>query len=251
MKSIIPFIVMTLIVVAASYWSCVNRSETNLSKKNQSNVEYPEEYKETSVFTENVEEINIDKQRPSREVAIQEVLALWNMHYDDEGIRKNHKKRKRFLRYAQSLVDAVRFYQDNKVNIGGQLPKDQHTHLVVATMVALETGVNHRVIGKSHGEVGLLQIHGKGPLNGHSRGEVRRNPTLGLLLGVRWLAFHTQFCKKTRKGIDNWAKPLSLYGAGLSRGRKRNGTCKEISVARKRVRLAKFYRTRIRNKSNS
>jgi len=189
--------------------------------------------------------------RPTRDRMIEEVVTLWNMWYDDQSMRKSNRRRKEFPRLAEYLVDAVRLYQENKTDIGGQLPKDKNTHLVVATMVVLEIAVRPEVIGRSHGEVGLIQIHGKAALNGYTKHEVIRNPKLGLLLGVRWLAFHTQYCHSKKRGIDKWAQPLSLYGAGLSGGRKKNGQCKEISVARKRVRLTKFYRTRINNAMDS
>jgi len=184
-----------------------------------------------------------------REQKIQEVVALWNMFYDDQGVKWN-KRRAKFPEYAGYLVDAVKMYEDNPTDIGGQLPANTDNHLIVATMVTLESAVKPEVVGFLKGEVGLLQIHGRAALAGHTKKEVKNNPKLGLILGVRWLAYHTQFCDQ-KSGLDNWKQSLSLYGAGLRGGRRADGSCKEIRVARKRVRLAKFYRTRIHAATNS
>jgi len=222
------------------FWSCAsNVQPRNPMDRMPTNV--PVELEEQEIQEEAIEVV---AELSERDKKINEVVALWNMFYDDQGVRA-HKRRAKFPEYASYLVDAVEMYENTPTDIGGQLPTNVDNHLIVATMAALETSVKPEVIGYSRGEVGLLQIHGKGALAGHTKQEVIKNPKLGLILGVRWLAYHTQFCDQ-KSNIDGWAKPLSLYGAGLKGGRHENGKCKKIGVARKRVRLAKFYRTRIR-----
>jgi len=253
MKTIMPFILTCLLVSGVIFLSCtVNTKGIKTPEETKQTIVYVTEYiTEASPAAEEAVVSPTKGERPTRDVAIKEVVALWNAYYDDESISKKHKRRASFGTYAGYLVDAVRMYQEQDTDIGGRLPNDRHTHLVVATMAALESGVRPKVVGKSRGEVGLLQIHGKLALNGYTKKQVQRNPRLGLLLGVRWLAYHTQFCKTNKKGIDKWTKTLSLYGAGLSAGRKKDGTCKQIWMARRRVRLTKFYSTRIKSATKS
>jgi len=183
----------------------------------------------------------------SKEQMISEVVTMWNMWLDDNNLSKNEPRRKRFPMYAKHLVNAVKLYQSKELIVGGQLPKGNNVHLIIASMVMYETAIRHWILGWKKNEVGLLQIHGKEALMRHNPKKVRYNPRLGIKLGVRWLAYHTQFCiPNPTDNIDQWAKVLSLYSAGVRRGRNKDGTCKRIRVARDRVDTAKVYAKRIR-----
>jgi hypothetical protein len=186
--------------------------------------------------------------RMSRQDMIDEIVEMWNLWADDEKVyRRGHPQRKKFPKYAKYIVDAVRLYQVKETGIGGKLPMGRNTHLVVAAMAIHETSVRHWIIGWKKGEVGLLQIHGEGPLLRHSSEKVRRTPRLGIKLGVRWLAYHTQFCTPNpTDDLDQWAEVLSLYGAGIKRGKKSDGTCRRMMSAKKRVNTTKKYIERIR-----
>ena len=192
-------------------------------------------------------ETKIIDTRPSENTIIKEVVMLWNMWYDDQGIKPHHKlnkRREKFKEYGTYLATAVRYFQINKTDMGGILPIDNTSHIIAAVVAAAETAVRPEMIGKLRNEVGIFQVHGAA-LNGHKRREVINNPQLGIFLGIRWLTYHTQFCNQKATGMDFWKQPLTLYAAGLRAGRYKNKKCKEISVAKRRVRLAKMYRERI------
>lgn len=247
MRLIISFILTCLLVLGATALSSTKSYKTFTV--------------ETKTYNHNIEDnrqtilpINDNfTSRPSREQMVEEVVAVWNFWYDDDGVKPNHrinKRRKNFHIYAEYLVEAVRYYQEYETNKGGQLPMDENTHIVMAVMVAAETSVRPEVIGKSRGEVGLLQVHGHA-LQGHKKHEVIDSPWLGVWLGTRWIAYHTQFCHPRTENISKWKQYISVYGAGLYGGRYRNGECKEISLAKRRVRIAKSYSKRIYITTNS
>jgi hypothetical protein len=212
-------------------------------------------------ITDNLTQQTIDKQfnvgygsctktmcsRMPRQEMINEIVAMWNMWLDDHGLSKDEPRRKRFPKYAEYIVDAVRLYQTKELYIGGKLPMGRNVHLIIASMAIYETAVRHWIVGWKKGEVGLLQIHGVALMK-YKPEKVRYNPRLGIKLGVRWLAYHTQFCTPNpTDDIDQWAEVLSLYSAGINRGMKPDGTCKRISVAEDRANTAKEYAERIRN----
>ena len=185
--------------------------------------------------------------RMPRQKMINEVVKMWNIWSDKKKVfRRGHPNRKRFKKYARYIVDAVRLYQVKETSHGGKLPMGSNVHLIVAAMAIHETSVRHWIVGHKKGEVGLLQIHGDALLK-YTPEEVKNNPKLGIKLGVRWLAYHTQFCTPNpNDNMDLWAETLSLYGAGIKRGMNPDGTCRRIWMARKRVKTAKKYRSVIR-----
>ncbi len=175
---------------------------------------------------------------------------LWETFFDDESARPSDKRRDRFHEFAEYLVDIVIMYQNKPTDIGGQLPKHRNVHLLFATMVTIESSVDHTVVGPGpRHEVGLLQCHGEA-LVGYDPATVRRNPRLGLLLGIRWAASKVPKCPRKDildQGWDDydWLGPLSLYAGGAARAKRKNGTCKHFPVSRKRVDRTLMYRTRI------
>jgi hypothetical protein len=185
----------------------------------------------------------------SSEDMVEEVVALWELFFEDDGAGAHDPRRKDFYRFAEYLVDAVVLYQDVPTDIGGKLPRHKNVHLLFATMVTMESSVDHDVVGKL-GEVGLLQIMPKGPaIAGYAPEEVQHSPRLGLWLGIRWLASRVDKCRTGNiEGWAwddyNWLGPLSLYAAGW-KAKKKDGTCAIYGVARKRVNRTLLYRSRI------
>lgn len=187
--------------------------------------------------------------RVSRDQMVREVVALWEMYFDDDRAPADDPRRARFEEHARDLADAVILYQDEPTDIGGQLPGHRDDHLIVAYMVAKESSVTYDAIGTSHGEVGLLQLHGVS-LAGYQLEQVQHNPRLGLLLGVRWLAAQLPKCRRQEDLYDvgwtteDWTGPLSLYAGGPKAIRK-DGTCSRYGTMRDRVARVRLYRTRI------
>jgi len=192
----------------------------------------------------------------SPEQMVAEVEMLWEMWFDDENAPANDKRRQRFTEFAEYLVDAVIMYQNEQTDIGGQLPGAKNDHLVVAYMVAKESSVTYDVVGTSHEERGLMQLHGVA-LAGYSPDKVQNNPRLGLLLGVRWLASFIPQCQQDGAGgifgdefaweDSDWIGPLSVY-AGGPRGFRKDGRCAEFRTMRDRINAVRMYRTRIDHK---
>jgi len=244
MKSILPFLLTLLIVGIALLANCSSQKRiANIANNGPEIVLVPEEYPQT-VLPEEVIEVSL---RPSREVMVKEVVDLWTMWLNDYSTRKKDPRWSYLNEYAEALVDAVIFYQDNPTSRGGQLPVERETHLLVASMVVIETGITHTVVGTSRGEVGLLQCHGHA-LQGFEPETVSNNYRLGLRLGVRWLAYHTQFCQYSEnRTFQEWVKPLSLYAAGIKNGKRKDGRCRKMAVAKDRVNMTLFYANRILN----
>lgn len=193
--------------------------------------------------------------RVSRDQMVREVVALWEMYFDDDRAPASDPRRARFWEHARDLADAVILYQDEPTDIGGQLPGHRDDHLIVAYMVAKESSVTYDVVGTSHGEVGLLQLHGVS-LAGYSPEAVQYNPRLGLMLGVRWLAAQLPKCKRQTNlyevgwSTDDWTGPLSLYAGGPKAIRK-DGTCARYGTMRERVDRVRLYRVRINHEIGS
>lgn len=178
-----------------------------------------------------------------RELIKSDVHTIWNWWLDEQGVNKNHPGRKRLEKFAGHVADAVTYYQTHKTNVGGILPLGRDTHIIIAVKVIKETAIKPWVIGKKRHEVGLMQVHGEA-LDGHRRREVINNPRLGVFLGVRWLAYHAQFCGKDPTAVwtaEDWLGTLTIYGAGLRAGRK-GKECKIMSFAIRRVNTTIKYR---------
>ena len=144
----------------------------------------------------------------ARETKINEVIALWNTFLEQSNTPTNDPRRKSLKTYAECLVDVVKYYQVYETDLGGSLPEDNLAHLVMATVIALESSVKPDVISRDGCyTVGLTQLHGAA-LAGHSRREVLWDPKLQIILGTRWLAHQEEICE-----TDNWVKLLSSYGA--------------------------------------
>jgi len=187
----------------------------------------------------------------SREQMVREVVMLWNMFFDDSHASADDSRRQAFDSLAEHLVNAVMLYQDKRTDLGGIMPGHKNDHLIVAFMVARESSVIADVQNtrpNSKGEVCLLQLHGAA-LAGHTKKEVRSNPELCLMLGVRWIASQIPHCQQVPNMIDEWTDddwvgPLSLYAGGPNALRK-DGRCREFSQIRSRVQAVKMYRMRI------
>lgn len=186
---------------------------------------------------------------PDRDLMVREVEMLWTMWFDDEGAKQTDSRRDRFEEYAEDLVDAVIMYQQEPTDIGGQLPGHQNDHLVMAFMAAKESSVTADVVGKSHQEVGLMQLHGVS-LAGYAPEKVQHNAKLGVLLGVRWLTSQLPKCKTNPGLFDtewedaDWVGPLSVYAGGPKALRK-DGRCARYGEMRERIDKVRFYRSRI------
>lgn len=195
-----------------------------------------------------IEEQDRAQYEVSKERMVQEVVTLWSVFFDDDNASETDPRRAHFWEYAEYLVNAVLMYQETKTDIGGKLPKHQNTHLLLANMVTKESSVTPNVEGK-RGEVGLIQIHGPGPMIAHNKRQVKENPKLGILLGARWLASRIPQCfpdgLPDEWNDEDWLGPLSVYAGGGKAYDKRKKRCKILGVAKKRVRKMKYYRTRV------
>lgn len=207
---------------------------------------------ETSLIQEEVDDAPLlDSKETYRQLRVNELISLWDMMFDDDKASSDDPRRNNFQEYATYLVEAIETYENQATDIGGQLPESEDTHILLGVMVKKESSVVSDIIGKL-GEVGLLQIHGQA-LNGYEPGLVKENPKLGLLLGVRWFAYQTSLCKSDRVPadiepwrLDDWAGPLSVYAGGPKAINKKTGKCYHYKVATNRIKLAKFYKVRIK-----
>lgn len=201
------------------------------------------------------DDTDVEETELTKEQMIDEVISIWTIFLNDDGARADDDRKKMFYTYAEALVEKVLIYQNPDNDTGAWLPKHKTTHALLATMVTLESSVIPDVVGKSNGEVGLLQVHGKA-LAGYSSKKVQKSYDLGLLLGVRWLSTLMTECPETMERLESgewteqdWLKPLSVYAGGPNA--KRNGKCITFGVARKRVDLTKLYLTRISTATGS
>lgn len=185
-------------------------------------------------------------EKKDRDEKIADVVSLWEMFFDDDNAPPSDWRRKNFEKYAYYLVNAVQMYQDGPTDIGGQLPKDRSTHLIAAQIVTKESALRSKVVGRL-GEVGLMQVMPRGPtIAGHRPQRVRRDPELGIRLGVRWLAYSVGRCggDLDEWSDDDWLGPMSFYSAG-GKVRRRNGSCKVLDIARERFKKTLNYRQRM------
>ncbi len=185
-----------------------------------------------------------------RGIMVGEVVKLWTMFYDDELAPTDDPRRTKFQELAEYLVDAIIMYENEPTDIGGQLPKNADTHLLLATLITKESSVSPNVVG-SLGEVGLMQLHGLS-LAGYDPELVRNNTKLGVILGVRWFTYQTSLCKPNKISVDkdswrieDWSGPLSAYAGGPKAINKKTGKCQTYTLATNRINLTKMYRTRI------
>jgi hypothetical protein len=191
---------------------------------------------------------DIPESEKKKERMIAEVVMLWEMFLDDDNASPSDPRRVNFEEYAEYLVDAVRLFQDNPTSIGGQLPKSENIHYLIAQMITKESSVTPGVVG-TRGEVCLMQLHGKA-LAGFTPDQVRRNPRLCLILGVRWLAAQIPTCYPDGAPEyfmhEDWLGPLSVYAGGQNAIRK-DGSCKRFGVAHDRVNKMMIYENRIKH----
>ena len=194
----------------------------------------------------------VRSEEPNSDERSAEVVALWEMFFDDDHAPRYDRRRRDFKRFAKYLVKAVDRYQEATTNIGGQLPKSKNTHLVAAQIITRESSITTNVVG-SRGEVGLMQVMPRGPaIDGHNPRKIIRDPELGIRLGVRWLAHAVGKCQKNiDEWKDNdWLGPLSFYQGGPQAIRK-NGRCRIFKSAQERLRKTLLYRERIDRKKKT
>jgi hypothetical protein len=197
------------------------------------------------VMSHRLSEADIPEAEISREEMISDITTIWEIFFKDNGTGPGDIRRKYFEQNAGFLADAILMYQNEPTDIGGKLPIHYSTHYLLATAITLESSVDKEVSEGDLGEIGMLQVHGKA-LAGYDPEVVKRNTRLGILLGVRWLAAHVPKCYP--EGYDEWNShmwlgPMSLYAAG-DKGYRKDGKCKKIDAARKRVDLFRMYRPR-------
>lgn len=170
---------------------------------------------------------------------IDKIVAMWNLWFEEQGTSAEDYRRDRLYEFATYIVDSVDYYQNHTTDIGGRLPPGEEIDLLVAVIATKESSLNPDVVGKL-GDVGLLQVNGVA-LAGLKAEKVRKNPELGIRLGVRWLAHKTESCPgHVVKNIDDMVQPLSLYAGGPKNAIK-NGKCLSFSIAKERVNKAKTY----------
>ena len=200
------------------------------------------------------EEIDVEPEviEITYEEMTEDIIAVWTLFLEDENIKETDSRWNNLAQYAEELADAIMMYQDAPTDIGGQLPMHRTTHVLMAVMVTKESSIKHKVVGTSRGEVGLMQIHGKGPLAGYDSKTVQANSRLGLLLGVRWFASRLPKCPMHRITGDSegwrpgdWIKPLSVYAGGHRAINPKTKKCYSFKIAHERVDLTKLYITRI------
>ena len=200
---------------------------------------------------EYTERIIVNK-HTTKERMIYDIINVWIMYLNDANISGKDSRWGVLYLYADTLTDAIIMYQNEDTDIGGRLPKDRSTHILMAMMVTKESGLRADAVGSfPRFEVGLMQCHGKA-LAGYEPKVVRNNYKLGLLLGVRWFASRLPLCPVYRIPGDeviwrtaDWIKPLSVYAGGHRAISKRTGKCYSFSIARERIALTELYITRI------
>jgi hypothetical protein len=183
---------------------------------------------------------------------VDDIVNVWTIWLDENGAPPADKRRKNLSKYANELADAIEVYQSDNSDVDSQLPKERTTHILLATMVTLESSINPTKVGKKRNEVGMLQIHGGG-LAGYSRNEVKRSSALGLMLGVRWLALMVRDARpsldKIRTGkwkTRDWLLPLSLYASGPE-ALDDKGNIVVVWPAKRRLGRAQMYMARLKN----
>jgi hypothetical protein len=183
-----------------------------------------------------------------RNKMVLDILRMWTMWLEDWKVPHTDKRWTKINEYAYYIADSVLFYQTQGElykNKTIKLPIHYSTHILVATMVIIESGLKHKTVGKL-GEVGLLQIHSYAK-NRHKSKQIKENPALGIFLGVRWLTIQLASCGSYRLknwNYDKWIGSVSSYCAGFG-VTYRNGKCRNIKAAWKRINLAKKFKNRI------
>lgn len=232
-------------------------------------VPEPEEGQTIDSITEPTEEntnigivyapMDLEEARRTREVSWMqgEISNLWGMYLKEKGFSLSTEKIAQLEELSLHLSEAIEKYQETPSNYkwwnpsrkGTTLPKEADVHLMLATMAAIESKVDPKVVGKL-GEVGILQCH-RWCRKGYSQKEVKENPQLAIDLSVQFLAESIDRCGirldslKTRKLKDDaWTKPVSVYGAGNSA--IVNSRCMTKQFARWRVSEMKRLREEIR-----
>jgi hypothetical protein len=160
-----------------------------------------------------------------------EIAYVWRKIFDDLGVSKGDKRRAKFDEYSLMLARNVYLFQDLNTDLGlidYRLPYNQYNHILLAILIYQESSINPNVSGRSHNEVGFMQLHGAA-LQGHSKAEVRSDPELGLFLGIRWVARAAKVCgfnypDYNRWNINSWNGALAVYNAGDTKAMKR-GRC--------------------------
>jgi len=177
----------------------------------------------------------------------QEIYELWSLFLEEQNARSNDKRYENIKEYSETLAEAVYFYQTEGEVYKGKhvrLPVHWNTHLVIATRFAIESHLKADAVGKI-GEVGLPQLNYYAR-NKYKPKEILDNPTLGIYLGVRWMAWQITLCKTKNLmnwNDEKWIGPMSSYCAGIGSvwdGKKRK--CNSISVAKRTIKKMKHYR---------
>lgn len=194
----------------------------------------------------------IVKKMPKENEMAKEIEWAWTIMFDEVGASKDDWRRENFTYWAGLVAKYIILFQNLKSNIEYKLPNDNFTHLLIAKMIYQESSVNPNVIGRSHGEVGLMQIHGKA-LCGYKKTEVKENSELGIFLGIRWLARAIAVCPLSdlnNWNLSSWLGPLAVYGGGEYRA-KINGKCKRNwGFAKRRIQYTKILAERLALEKN-
>ena len=188
----------------------------------------------------------------TQEEMVADIIGVWEIFFRDANVRQSDWRRDHFQEHAKSMAKWITYYQNNPADIGGQLPKHGSTHMLAAVIVTKESSVDHMAIGPApRFEAGLFQVWDVAAA-GYSKDEIRRNPELGIMLGIRWMAHSTSQCKKTRIPVDtvewrtsDWLGPMTAYGSKPKKFRRKNGTCKVFGFAKDRINLVRIYMDRV------
>lgn len=236
------------VVVSLLLLGCVEEDKTveDADVKEDAGEDAGQDAGKTKQDTEEV----FDDPRIDQETMANEIVTVWNTIFNDAEASKDDYRRALFPGYADMIARHIRLFQDTRIDeniLGGRLPVSTLTHQLIAVMIYRESSVMPEVVGRSHGEVGFLQLHGAA-LQGYSRKEVQNNPELGVILGLRWLSRAVRVCHPdglSDWSFDNWLGPLAVYGGGEQRAMT-NGKCHtDWAFAKERVNTTKNYAIRL------
>ena len=214
-------------------------------------------FSEAPASIENIE--SYTKVGMSIEEMQKEVVEAWELWYSEQDPftqRERGKARKHWNEYATLIAKKVKEYQVIPVeynewnNKSITLPVFKDVHLVIAAMATYESEVDNSLIG-DRGEVGIMQCHPRWCLTRipflkqlSYRNRIitaKSNPGLSIEAAIKHLTASYGSCGIEIHSPQDWAYPVSYYGAG-SKAIK-NGKCISTNFARKRIyRMQKYKR---------
>lgn len=261
MKKILTMAFTTLLLLMTMCSQPPKQVETAQPLVNESTEEptYSEDYYPELKETPNSKEDEAYYIR--KEAMIKDIIAVWDLFFEDGNANPDDDRRINFRTYAEYVAKWVIRCQDKDVtlNIEGKeitlpnrLPKHRSTHIMIATLITKESSVRANVIGAApRFEVGLMQVWSTA-LQGYRREEVKKNPELGVMLGVEWVALSISQCESRHVwdkdwNINDWKKPITIYGSKPTKVwiDPKKKTCRIFKHGKERTKLVSNYIARI------